>query len=65
MIKLSRGGADATESREYDVPNKRFFERNPDVFFLPEAKHDVSYKTRDVLLVGTDTGEGSMTTSGG
>eukprot|EP00750_Incisomonas_marina_P025281 INCI5369.2.p1 GENE.INCI5369.2~~INCI5369.2.p1 ORF type:complete len:528 (-),score=97.57 INCI5369.2:1880-3463(-) len=64
LIKLSKGGADAIVVREYDVKNARFFEPGPDVFSLPEAKTHVSYKTRDVLLVGTDFGEGSLTDSG-
>ncbi len=50
--------------RRYDVKNTRFFDAGPDVFTLPEAKTHVSYKTRDVLLVATDFGEGSLTTSG-
>jgi len=64
MIKLSKGGADATVVREYDVKNRRFFEPSKDVFFVPEAKTHVSYKTRDILLVSSDFGEGSLTTSG-
>ncbi len=33
-------------------------------FALPEGKTRVEFKSRNVLLVGADTGEGSMTTSG-
>lgn len=65
LLKLSRGGADATIVREFNLCTKRFVcparERG---FELPEAKSSVSWKTRDVLMVGTDFGEGSMTDSG-
>ncbi|AWB81124.1 S9 family peptidase [Corynebacterium yudongzhengii] len=60
LIRLSRGGADATVIREFDIPTESFVEG----FELPEAKHDVSWIDRDTLLVGTDTGEGSLTSSG-
>ena len=33
-------------------------------FVLPEAKSSVSWKTRDILLIGTDTGPGALTDSG-
>ena len=33
-------------------------------FDLPEAKTSASYKSRNVLFVGTNTGEGSLTDSG-
>ena len=64
MIKLSRGGADAVVAREYDVKNRHFFPEGPSVFKLPEAKMSISYKDRDTMLVSTDFGEGTMTTSG-
>eukprot|EP00321_Phaeocystis_globosa_P008677 CAMPEP_0118811840 /NCGR_PEP_ID=MMETSP1162-20130426/1914_1 /TAXON_ID=33656 /ORGANISM="Phaeocystis Sp, Strain CCMP2710" /LENGTH=754 /DNA_ID=CAMNT_0006741511 /DNA_START=1 /DNA_END=2265 /DNA_ORIENTATION=- len=64
MIKLSRGGADATEVREFDIDKKRFIPEAEGGFRLPEAKSDLCYRGRDLLLVGTDTGEGSMTDSG-
>jgi len=61
LVALSRGGADATVKREYDIEAKAFVE---DGFRLPEAKSRVSWQSRDVLLVGTDFGEGSLTDSG-
>ena len=61
MVSLSRGGADATEMREFDLQTKAFVDGG---FFLPEAKGSVSWKSRDVLLVGTDFGAGSLTDSG-
>ena len=50
--------------REFDVEKKRFVSESEGGFRLPEAKSDLCYRGRDVLLVGTDTGEGSMTDSG-
>jgi prolyl oligopeptidase len=60
LIHLSRGGADATVVREYDLAIG-FIENG---FFLPEAKTDVSWIDIDHIFVGTDFGPGSQTTSG-
>ena len=65
LLNLSRGGADATYLREFDLLTESFVDaENDDGFSLPEAKTRASYKSRDVLLVGADTGEESMTSSG-
>ena len=61
LVQLSRGGADATVVREFDLADKRFV---PGGFSLPEAKTDVTWEDADTLLVGTDTGPGSLTDSG-
>ncbi|MBL0089594.1 MAG: S9 family peptidase [Ideonella sp.] len=61
LIKLSRGGADATVVREFDVDRKAFVEGG---FALPEAKSSVHWLKRDTLLVGTDFGPGTLTESG-
>lgn len=61
LIELSRGGADATVVREFDIGQRSFVE---DGFTLPEAKSQVSWIDRDRLFVGTDSGEGSLTDSG-
>jgi len=61
LVQLSRGGADATVVREFDTVAKVFV---ADGFILPEAKTDVSWESADSLLVGTDTGPGSLTDSG-
>lgn len=61
MIKLSRGGADATELREFDLTTGEFV---PGGFTVPEAKTDVSWLDQDTLLIGTDMGEDSLTESG-
>lgn len=61
LVKLSRGGTDASVHREFDAVTKRFVEGG---FVLPEAKSGVAWVDRDTLLVGTDWGEGTLTKSG-
>ncbi len=61
LISLSRGGADATVVREFDVTTGAFVE---DGFFLPEAKSRVAWRDLDSVFVATDFGEGSLTDSG-
>jgi prolyl oligopeptidase len=61
LVFLSRGGADATVVREFDLEHPGFVQ---DGFFLPEAKSDVAWRNRDAVYVGTDFGPGSLTTSG-
>ena len=61
LISLSRGGADATVVREFDMRTRQFVE---DGFSLPEAKTSITWETADSVLVGTDFGPGSLTDSG-
>ncbi len=61
LIALSRGGADADVTREFDLTNKTWL---ADGFFRPEAKGNVGWKDQDTVYVSTDFGPGSMTTSG-
>ncbi|HET6604456.1 MAG TPA: prolyl oligopeptidase family serine peptidase [Xanthomonadaceae bacterium] len=61
LVSLSRGGADADVTREFDLAAKSFVE---DGFFLPEAKGGAAWIDRDTVFVATDFGEGSMTSSG-
>jgi prolyl oligopeptidase len=61
LIALSRGGADATVTREFDLARKQFVENG---FFRPEAKGSLSWIDIDRVYVQTDFGEGSLTTSG-
>jgi prolyl oligopeptidase len=61
LIELSRGGADATVVREFDMTTRQFV---ADGFSLPEAKTSVTWQDRDTVLVGTDFGPGSLTDSG-
>lgn len=62
VLYLSRGGSDATHVKEFDLTTGDFVTEDP--FILPEAKSRASYKSRDVLLVGTDMGPDSLTDSG-
>lgn len=61
LVALSRGGSDATEVREFDLRNRRFVENG---FKLQEAKSSFAWIDENTILVGTDFGPGSMTTSG-
>ncbi len=61
LVLLSRGGADATVVREFDLNRKEFVK---DGFTLPEAKSRVDWRDRNTLYVGTDFGPGSLTDSG-
>ena len=61
LIALSRGGADADETREFDLANKKFL---ADGFYRPEAKGALGWKDADTVYVYTDFGAGSMTSSG-
>jgi prolyl oligopeptidase len=61
MIRLSRGGADAVELREFDTTENGFVEGG---FRVEEAKTRVTWKDEDTLWFGTDFGEGSLTSSG-
>ena len=66
LLQLSRGGADATYLREFDLITESFVEADGEEqgFTLPEGKTRARWKSRDVLLVGADVGEDAMTTSG-
>ncbi len=61
LISLSRGGADAVVVREFDVESRTFVSPG---FVVPEAKTLVSWRDLNSILIGTDFGTGSMTTSG-
>lgn len=64
LINLSRAGADATVVKEFDLLTGDFVPNTENPFYLPEAKSRVSWRSRDVLIVGTDTGPDSLTDSG-
>ena len=61
LIALSRGGADADVTREFDLSRKDWIK---DGFFRPEAKGGLGWIDQDNVFVYTDFGDGSMTTSG-
>ncbi|MDV8001592.1 prolyl oligopeptidase family serine peptidase [Rhodococcus sp. IEGM 1408] len=51
LIRLSRGGADAVEVREYDLTARRLIPESEGGFRLREAKCSVSWVDRDTLLL--------------
>lgn len=61
LISLSRGGADATVTREFDISQRAFVKGG---FERPEAKGELSWIDIDTVYVGTDFGPGSMISSG-
>ncbi|NDY89573.1 prolyl oligopeptidase family serine peptidase [Ideonella livida] len=61
LVSLSRGGADALVVREFDLARRDFV---PDGFRLPEAKGGLEWLDDDQVLVSTDFGPGTLTTSG-
>ncbi|MCZ0954116.1 MAG: S9 family peptidase, partial [Rhodospirillaceae bacterium] len=60
-LYLSRGGADATVIREFDMADNAFVE---DGFVVPEAKSRLSWIDENTVFIGTDFGDGSLTDSG-
>ena len=60
LIYLSQGGRDAVNIREFDCESKTFIK---DGFFLPDAKSSATWYDSNTLIVGTDFGVGSLTTS--
>ena len=61
LVHLSRGGGDAVEIREFDIRLGNFVTGG---FFIGEAKTRVDWYDADHLLVATDFGPGTLTTSG-
>nr|WP_246123057.1 prolyl oligopeptidase family serine peptidase [Luteimonas wenzhouensis] len=61
LVALSRGGADADVTREFDLSTKSWVE---DGFFRDEAKGALQWIDRDTVYAFTDFGEGSLTSSG-
>ncbi|MPY99842.1 MAG: prolyl oligopeptidase family serine peptidase [Actinophytocola sp.] len=60
LVQLSRGGADATVVREFDLTSFTFI----DGFALDEAKSRIGWIDADHVFVGTDFGDGTLTNSG-
>lgn len=67
LLSLSRGGADASVIREFDLKTKSFVDpETADGFYVPEAKSRVSWLSSDEVLVGTDfDGSGESLTDSG
>lgn len=64
LIRLSRGGADAVVTREFDLAAKAFVAPDAGGFYLPEAKSTVDWAGADSIFVATDFGAGTLTESG-
>ena len=61
LVALSRGGADADVTREFDVESKTFVEGG---FVRPEAKGQLSWIDEDTVYLVTDTGADSTNLAG-
>lgn len=61
LIALSRGGADADVTREFDVASKSWVDGG---FFREEAKGALGWIDQNNVYVYTDFGDGSLTSSG-
>lgn len=61
LVNLSKGGGDAVEIREFDVNRKAFVEGG---FLIEESKGGASFLDRNTVIVSTDFGDNTMTTSG-
>src|SRR5262249_53353550 len=62
LIQLSRGGADASVVREFDLVEKRFVTGG---FSLPEAKGDAAWLDGETLLVASALGREAFETESG
>ncbi len=61
LVRLSNGGGDAAEIREFDVPGRRFV---PGGFRFDSGKQEVTWLDADTVLVARDWGPGTLTESG-
>ena len=61
LVRLSNGGKDAVEVREFDTRTGQFVEGG---FRLTEGRHSADWIDRDTLIVATDWIPGLVTTSG-
>ncbi len=61
MVEMSLGGKDAGVWREFDTQARKFVAGG---FFIPEAKSQLSWLDANTLMVATDRGAGTLTTSG-
>ena len=61
LVELSNGGSDRAVVREFNMTTRSFV---PNGFELPEGKHRVGWVDENTLIVGTDFGPGTLTSSG-
>jgi len=64
LVALSHGGSDADVTRELDLVTCAWVDPADGGFVRPDAKGDARWVDRDTLVVTTDMGEGTTTTSG-
>ena len=64
IVYLSRGGRDATVTREFDLEKMNFVAPEAGGFYLPEAKGSLSWIDADHVYVRTDFGPDTLTDSG-
>lgn len=67
LLSLSPGGSDACVIREFDLESLQFVTPEGDGkgFVLPEGKSVTSWKSLDLLLIGTDLKDGKSVTDSG
>jgi prolyl oligopeptidase len=61
LVRLSQGGGDAVELREFDTETGEFV---PGGFHFDRAKQDAAWLDQDTLLLSGDFGPGTLTQSG-
>ncbi len=61
LISLSDGGTDKSEIREFNAETRNFVE---DGFYIEASKGGADWVDKNTLLISTDFGEGTLTTSG-
>jgi prolyl oligopeptidase len=60
LVKLSPDGGDAYTVREFSLPDRAFID---DGFVLPSAKTGIDWIDQDTVIVTSDFGPGTLTTS--
>lgn len=61
MVSLSNGGGDAVTIKEFDAVSKSFVSNG---FVIKEAKGNAGYWDKNTLIISSDFGAGTMTSSG-
>ena len=64
LIFLSRAGSDAGILREFDLESRKLVQASEGGFEVPEGKNWAAWWSADELLVSTDFGDASRTSSG-
>ncbi|MFZ2285697.1 MAG: prolyl oligopeptidase family serine peptidase [Bacteroidales bacterium] len=61
LLRLSDGGKDESVVREFDALEKKFVDSG---FFIAESKSSAAWVNKDQIVVATNYGPGTMTSSG-